>query len=174
MTNQSATECVALLRTRDILDRIAASESHWRRLERLKQCPVRGRLGSRARGLPEDVLDLWCVGCLELRSTLMSLTDPVTLPRWVPAPLTLTVYPRGIQMLRLAEVELLVGLKKSAIYDAMGERRFPWPAPLGDRVRRWARHEIDEWLADRHNYLRALRAPGRFWSVPTQPSAPAR
>ena len=166
---------VPMLRTREILDRIAASESHWRRLEGREQCPVRARLGSRARGLPEDVLDLWLTDCLVLRSTLTSLTDPITLPRWVPDPkLTRTVYPRGIQMLRLTEVELLVGLGHTAIYDAIRDWRFPRPAPLGDRVRRWPRHEIDEWLAARHKYLTALRAPGRVWSVPTPPSAPAR
>ena len=173
MTNQSATECVALLRTPEILVRIAASESHWRRLESREQCPVRGRLGLRARGLPEDVLDLWLAGCLELRSTLTSLPDLVTLPRWVPDPSLALGCPRGIQMLREAEVERLVGLKHTAIYDRMNAGEFPWPAPLGDRVRRWARHEIDEWLAARHVYLHALRAPGRVWSVPT-PSAPAR
>ena len=169
--NQAITDCVRMLRTPEILRRLGVSHSHWWRLELNGQCPVRARLGARARGLPEDALDGWLEHCMALRSTVSSLTDPITLPPWSPG-LVLQPCPRGIEMLRLPEVERLVGLKHSAIYNAVHAHRFPWPVPLGARVRRWARHEIDAWLAERQEYLRELRSPARSWGVPA--SWPAR
>ena len=173
MSNEILTECAALLRTRELLERAAVSESHWRRHEHNCQYPKRGHLGPRARGLPEDVLDLFLAQCLALRAAMRSLTEPVTLPRWSPDHVP-AQYPRGIQMVTRSEVELLVGLRHTAIYDAIGDGTFPWPAPLGDRVRRWARHEIDAWIEHRFHYLRALRSPAQVWVVPASRSVRVR
>ena len=47
--------------------------------------------------------------------------------------------------LRLPQVELRVGLRRSAIYQAMKENRFPKPVKLGIRAVAWAESEILCW-----------------------------
>ena len=70
--------------------------------------------------------------------------------------------------------ERLVGLKKTFIYNRIGEGSFPRPAPLGRVLRRWARHEIDAWIADRNDVLRALRRADSAWLPQPEPcTAPA-
>ena len=123
---------------------------------------MRLHLGARARGLPEDLLDHWFARCLDLRPRLVNLTDDFVMPTWSPE-IEVSPHPRGIVMLTLAEVERLVGLKKSSIYNRIGEGRFPRPVPLGRVLRRWARHEIDGWIADRIDALLALRRADSVW-----------
>ena len=50
-----------------------------------------------------------------------------------------------VKMLRLAEVETLIGLKRSAIYTAIAEGRFPKPLRVGPRVSAWRSDEIASW-----------------------------
>ena len=47
--------------------------------------------------------------------------------------------------LRLPAVETRVGLRRSAIYLAMKEDRFPKPVKLGQRAVAWAESEICVW-----------------------------
>ena len=51
----------------------------------------------------------------------------------------------AIEFLTLAQVELRVALKKTAIYRAMRRNAFPRPAKLTEKAVRWHAAEIDEW-----------------------------
>ena len=56
------------------------------------------------------------------------------------------------RFIRLPEVELLVGLKKSAIYARMAVGTFPRPYPLGDGPNSpvgWTPTQIATWQAER-------------------------
>jgi prophage regulatory protein len=53
------------------------------------------------------------------------------------------------RMLRRKEVEALVGLSRSAIYDALKRNAFPKPTRVGRRAVRWDYAEIRSWLAER-------------------------
>ena len=50
-----------------------------------------------------------------------------------------------VKMLRLPDVEKTVGLKRSAIYQAIAEGRFPKPLRVGPRVVCWRSDEIASW-----------------------------
>ncbi|WP_370189335.1 helix-turn-helix transcriptional regulator [Qipengyuania sp.] len=53
------------------------------------------------------------------------------------------------QLLRRSEVEAIVGLKKSAIYDRISKGKFPEPEHFRDaRYVRWKRSKIEAWLED--------------------------
>lgn len=49
------------------------------------------------------------------------------------------------RLLPLVEVENRVGLRKTAIYDAIDRDEFPKPVKLGT-TSRWVESEIDEWI----------------------------
>ena len=51
-------------------------------------------------------------------------------------------------LLRLSEVQCLVGLKKTAIYSRVGAGLFPEPLKLGERCVRWRVEDIEAWLAN--------------------------
>jgi prophage regulatory protein len=53
------------------------------------------------------------------------------------------------RLLRLPEVESLVGLRKSSIYDAMKRGEFPAPVKLSRRAVCWPASAIDGWIAER-------------------------
>ena len=74
------------------------------------------RLGARARGLPEELVDHWLAWCLDLRGQLVKLTDDFEMPLWSPD-IEVSWHPTGIQMLTLAQVERFVGTKKTFIYN---------------------------------------------------------
>lgn len=59
------------------------------------------------------------------------------------------------RLLRLPEVESMVGLRKSSIYDAMKRGEFPSPVKLSRRAVCWPASAIDAWIADR------IKAGGR-------------
>ena len=52
-------------------------------------------------------------------------------------------------ILRLRAVERASGLKKSAIYEKIGNKEFPKPIPLGRRAVGWLESEIAAWQAAR-------------------------
>ena len=53
------------------------------------------------------------------------------------------------RLLRRSEVEEMVGLKKSSIYQKMRDGNFPKPAPYrGTRHNRWRLSDIQKWLED--------------------------
>jgi prophage regulatory protein len=59
------------------------------------------------------------------------------------------------RLLRLPEVETLVGLRKSSIYDAMKRGEFPAPVKLSRRAVCWPASSIETWITDR------IKAGGR-------------
>ena len=156
-----------MLRPKEVLERTSLSESCVRRLVRAGVFPPFVCLGVRARGLPEVVLDAWLAHCLALRSSMRSLLDEVELPPWTGFPAA-TVPCSGIRMLRRPEVEAAVGLRKSAIFRRIGVGEFPAPAPLGERVRRWPRHEVERWVRERTCAVHLVRSPQAPWVFPSR------
>lgn len=57
--------------------------------------------------------------------------------------------PTQERLLRLAETEAMVGLKKSSIYKMMAEGVFPAAVPIGPNSRAWLLSEIQAWIAAR-------------------------
>ena len=51
-------------------------------------------------------------------------------------------------LLRLSEVQILVSLKKTAIYSRIKAGVFPEPIKLSQRCSRWRAEDIERWLAD--------------------------
>ena len=51
------------------------------------------------------------------------------------------------RLLTRAEVERVVGLKRSALYRAMREGRFPEPLRIGPKSVRWLLSEVEQWIA---------------------------
>lgn len=49
--------------------------------------------------------------------------------------------------LRIGTVEVVVGLKRSAIYSRIQDNKFPAPVKLGARCSRWTSDSIRAWLA---------------------------
>ena len=49
----------------------------------------------------------------------------------------------------LSEVERRVGLRKTALYRAVREGRFPRPVRVTPKAVRWCAAEVDKWQADR-------------------------
>ena len=54
-----------------------------------------------------------------------------------------------MRLLRIHQVEDLVGLKKSAIYTHMEKGSFPRPVCVGARVVAWRALDIASWINDR-------------------------
>lgn len=52
----------------------------------------------------------------------------------------------AIAILRLPQVKIKVGLSRSSIYLAVGEKRFPQPVHLVARAVGWLESEVDDWL----------------------------
>lgn len=55
------------------------------------------------------------------------------------------------RLMRLPEVEAIVGLRKSSIYEAVKRGEFPAPVKLSRRAVCWPASAIDAWIADRIN-----------------------
>ena len=150
-----------MLRMAEISLRTALSESYLYALIACGVLPLFAPLGARARGLPEEDLDLWLAQCLELRSQMSLLWDPVPLPLWGSPVVEIPC--RGITMLRIADVLLRVGVGRSHLYRLMNKRVFPWPAPFGVKAHRWAEHEVEAWLrARRLERARSLKERHRW------------
>lgn len=52
------------------------------------------------------------------------------------------------RLLRLAQVEVMVGLRKSSIYDRMARHEFPLPVRLSRRCVCWPESKIQQWIKD--------------------------
>lgn len=52
-------------------------------------------------------------------------------------------------VMRLPEVILAVGYKRSAIYELMRQGKFPRAKPLGNRAVGWSSEEIQGWIDSR-------------------------
>ena len=69
------------------------------------------------------------------------------------------VIDRGrVRMLRRRQVEEMTGLSRSTIYEWVRAGRFPRPIPLGARMVRWQKTDIDKWIADRTRELGVAEA----------------
>ena len=53
------------------------------------------------------------------------------------------------QLLRLPQVECLVGLRKSSIYEGVKAGTFPAPIKLSRRAVCWPAAAIDAWITER-------------------------
>lgn len=58
------------------------------------------------------------------------------------------------RLLRLREVECIVGLKKTSIYRLMAKAEFPQPVRVSSAAVRWDSDDISAWIESR----RAARA----------------
>ena len=52
----------------------------------------------------------------------------------------------GLRILRRKEVEAIVGLSRSSIYELIARKQFPAPIKLGLRSVGWLRHEVVAWV----------------------------
>ncbi|WP_298287947.1 AlpA family phage regulatory protein [Thiomonas sp.] len=52
-------------------------------------------------------------------------------------------------LLRLSEVSETVGLRRTAIYEAIRRNDFPKPVRVGSRAVRWRLTELQQWIAQR-------------------------
>jgi prophage regulatory protein len=53
------------------------------------------------------------------------------------------------RLLTRPQVEFLVGLGRSTLYQWMAEGRFPKPVRVGNRLVRWRLSDIDAWVQAR-------------------------
>lgn len=53
------------------------------------------------------------------------------------------------KILRIADVEIRTGIKRSTIYLKIARREFPKQVSLGPRAKGWLAEEIDEWIDGR-------------------------
>jgi prophage regulatory protein len=53
------------------------------------------------------------------------------------------------KMLRLKQVEEVVGFKSTQIYQQISQGKFPAPVKVSDRASAWIESEILDWLAHR-------------------------
>lgn len=65
--------------------------------------------------------------------------------------------PTGERLLRLPDVEVRTGLKKSAIYAGMKAGTFPRCLKLGPRTAAWPSSAIDAWIAARIRTATSVR-----------------
>ena len=141
-----------MLRRGEVLRRTTFSSSKLHALGKEGRCPPLVSIGESrgcARGVREAVLDAWLESRLEARSQMRCLEDPVEVPVWEPRARS-GDHPVGIVLIRRPEVLRRVGCGKTKLYDMIhGPERFPWPAALSARVRGWAVHEVEAWLAVR-------------------------
>lgn len=158
-----------VLRINDVRERTSLSVSLLYLLIARGVLPPWIPLGTRARGMLDYMLDAWLQSRLRARDAMPSLSTPVDLPVWAPA-LLLTPAHCGIRMLKLSEVEYRVGLARTHIYRQIEDGDFPRPAPLTEGTRRWAAHEIDQWIANRLRMLRRLHRNTLHLPVPSRDS----
>ena len=156
-----------MLRPFEVCERTTLSPTHVKRLQHQHRFPPYVRIGARACGLPEHVLDAFLAARMAARATLPPLGFRQPLPPWCYCPDL--VPPRsGLRLVRRAEVEALVGLGKSTFYPLIPLARFPAPVSLGVRAARWVAHEIDEWVSSS-----GLAGPPSSHALPVTPRVSA-
>ena len=64
------------------------------------------------------------------------------------------------RLLRLPQVELLTGSRKSFIYQMVREGRFPKSVALGGRTVAWSENAVLQWVQDRITEAQAAQAKG--------------
>ena len=142
------TKNIRMLRFTDIQERTQLSRSCLHNLTAEGVFPPLIHLSDRARGQFEHVVDAWLQTRMDARADMSRLRDAVTLPLWDPE-MESCEHPSGIQMMHMAKVGEMVGMKSSQIYRLIKVGRFPGPVPVTKGARRWAWHEVEEWLQSR-------------------------
>ena len=143
------TRVLRLLRPGDVVRRTTYSPAHQHRLQQQGRFPRYLRFEGRACGLYEHELDAWFAVRMRARAEgLAPIGYRPALPQWE---LHLEDVPLvcGIALLRLRDVEALVGIKRTQIYRLIAAARFPAQVSLGESAARWVAHEVQEWLRDR-------------------------
>lgn len=51
-----------------------------------------------------------------------------------------------LQILRRKQVEEIVGLSRTTIYNLIAQKQFPAPFPLGERSVGWRKSDVEEWV----------------------------
>ena len=54
-----------------------------------------------------------------------------------------------MRLLRIRQVEDLIGLKKSALYNLISEGNFPRPVAVGPRIKAWRSEDVAAWIDQR-------------------------
>jgi prophage regulatory protein len=54
------------------------------------------------------------------------------------------------RILRRSEIETVIGLSRSSIYNMMAEGTFPKPMRLGRRAVGWLESDVTDWLSNCH------------------------
>ena len=136
------------LRPSEVCRRTTLSPAHLYRMQTAGQYPRFSTVDGRACGNFEHEVDAWFAVRMRARENLPPIGYRPPLPPWQyrveDVPMVI-----GIRLLRLREVELLVGLKRTQIYRLIRLGKFPAPAPLGERAARWVAHEVEAWLRAR-------------------------
>ena len=136
------------LRPAEVSRRTTLSPAQLYRLQHQGRFPRYEKLDKcwRLCGLYEHVLDAFLAGRIVARAGgLPPIGYRPPLPPWhyrledVPVVC-------GISLLRLRDVERVVGLRRTQIYRLIDQRRFPGPISLGERTARWVLHEVQAWL----------------------------
>ena len=148
-----------VLRLREVILRTTLSGSQIYKLTAALLFPPRVSLGPHSSGWLEHLVDSWLMSRMLARNKMSSLGQPVSLPEWTLEMEEIVPCRPGIRLLRLPDVISRVGLRKTAIYDAIGRGEFPWPVPIGVHARAWVSHEIDEWLLLRIRRRQRTRSP---------------
>ena len=74
------------------------------------------------------------------------MTSNFTTPATPESLLGPTIHAHDESLLRLPEVEAVVGMKKSKIYSLLQEGQFPAPVRLGPRSVRWKSTDVEAWI----------------------------
>ena len=147
----------SMYRTSDILECLQLSRSTLYNLIKAREFPPLLRPPYQPRGHLRQIVDAWQQTRMDLRAGMPRLRSPVQMPQWTPD-LVKCEHRTGIRMLRLTQVEEMVGLKSTRIYSLIDLDRFPAPAPLTKAARRWVWHEVQDWLHS--GYALSLKVSG--------------
>ena len=143
-----------ILRMSEVVERTTLSASTIYALLAEGRFPRPVRLGPRATGWPEYVIDAWLASRIAARDEMGTVHPVVSVPIWT-LEMEDRYQGRDLRMLRLRTAVRRVGLRKSAIYRRIEEGSFPAPVPIGTRARAWAQHEVDAWIRARIDRRRA-------------------
>ncbi len=56
-----------------------------------------------------------------------------------------------MRIIRMRELQTIVGLSRPRIYKLQAERRFPHSIKLGDRAVGWLAQDVYQWIEDRRS-----------------------
>ena len=137
-----------LLGMDEVCRRAAVSPSHVYAMRACFLFPQFVQLSSGCSRLPALLLDAWLWTRVRARDRSPRRLTRVALAPWRPAAVELAPVV-DIEMWRLEAVVERVRMGTSTIYRQIRADLFPEPVPITAVARRWARHEVEAWLAGR-------------------------